>query len=112
GQFRTIVTEVAPNANRSLYLNLVVEEKLFIGSLMVYGAPRPPTANQLVNSSKLQIEQEFDEDLIAAGIERMKKVLAEDGYFAPTIRMDSSIDPAHQRIELSFIVDRGPHGKG
>jgi len=111
GRFRTIAAEVAPYSDRSLDVNLVVEEKLFIGSLMVYGAPRPPTANQLVNSSKLQIGQEFDEDLIAAGIERMKKVLAEDGYFAPTIRMDSSIDPPHQRIELSFIVDRGAHAR-
>ena len=111
GRFRTIAAEVTPSPDRFLDVNLVVEEKLFIGSLVVYGAPRPPTANQLVNSSKLQIGQEFDEDLVAAGIERMKRVLAEDGYFAPTIRMDSSLDPAHQRIELSFIVDRGPHAK-
>src|SRR5947209_12451805 len=111
GRFRTIAAEVTPSPDRFLDVNLVVEEKLYIGSLFVYGGQRHPTENQLVNSSKLQIGQEFDEDLVAAGIERMKRVLAEDGYFAPTIRMDSSIDPAHQRIELSFIVDRGPHAR-
>lgn len=111
GRFRTIAAEVTPYSDRSLDLDFVVEEKLFIGSIIVYGAPRPPTANQLVNGSKLQIGQDFDEDLVAAGIERMKKILAEGGYFAPTIRMDSSIDPPHQRIELSFIVERGEHAK-
>ena len=111
GRFRTIAAEVTPYPDHSLDLDFVVEEKLFIGSLIVYGAPRPPTANQLVNGSKLQIGQEFDEDLVAAGIERMKKILSEDGYFVPTIRMDSSIDPQHQRIELSFIVDRGQHAR-
>jgi len=111
GRFRTIAAEVTPYPDRSLELDFVVEEKLFIGSIVVYGAPRPPTANQLVNGSKLQIGQDFDEDLVAAAIERMKRILAEDGYFAPTIRMDSSIDPPHQRIELSFIVDRGLHAK-
>ena len=111
GRFRTIAAEVNPYEDRSLDLDFVVEEKLFIGSLVVYGAPRPPTANQLANGSKLQIGQDFDEDQVAAAIERMKRILAEDGYFAPTIRMDSSIDPEHQRIELSFIVERGQHAK-
>ena len=111
GRFRTIAAEVTPYPDRSLDLDFVVEEKLFIGSMVVYGAPRPPTANQLVNGSKLQIGQEFDEDLIAQAIERMKKILAEDGYFAPTIRMDSALDPPHQRIELSFIVERGQRAK-
>lgn len=111
GRFRTIAAEVTPYPDRSLDLDFVVEEKLFIGSMVVYGAPRPPTANQLVNGSKLQIGGEFDEDLVAAGIERMKRILAEDGYFAPTIRMDSSIDPQHQRIELSFVVERGQHAR-
>jgi len=111
GRFRTIAAEVNPYEDRSLDLDFVVEEKLFIGSLIVYGAPRPPTANQLANGSKLQIGQDFDEDQVAAGIERMKRILAEDGYFAPTIRMDSSIDPPHQGIELSFIVERGQHAR-
>jgi len=111
GRFRTITAEVNPYLDRSLDLIFGVDEKLFVGSIIVYGAPRPPTANQLVNASKLQLGQEFDEDLIAAGIERMKRLLAENGYFEPTIRMDSSVDPPHQRIALSFIVDRGSHAR-
>jgi outer membrane protein insertion porin family len=109
GRFRTISAEVVPYPDRSLDLLFVVDEKLFIGSIVVYGAPRPPTENQLVNGSKLQLGQEFDEDAVAAGMERMKRLLAESGYFGPTIRMDSSLDPQHQRIGLSFIIDRGEH---
>ena len=107
GRFRTIAADVTPYSDHSLDVIFVVEEKLFIGSLVVFGAPGPPTANQLVNGSKLQLGQEFDEDAIASGIERMKRLLAESGYFTPTIRMNSSLDPQHQRIGLSFIVDRG-----
>ena len=43
GRFRTIAAEVTPSPDRFLDVNLVVEEKLFIGSLVVYGAPRPPS---------------------------------------------------------------------
>jgi outer membrane protein insertion porin family len=111
GRFRTLSAEVTPHSDRSLDLDFVIDEKLFIGSIVVYGAPRPPTADQLVNGSKLQLGQEFDEDQIAAGIERMKRILAENGYFEPTIRMDSSLDPQHQRIGLSFIVDRGQRAR-
>lgn len=111
GRFRTIAVEATPYPDRSLDLAFVVDEKLFVGSIVVYGAPRPPTANQLVNGSKLQLGQEFDEDGVAAGIERMKRILAESGYFTPTIRMDSSIDPQHQRIGLNFIVDKGRRAK-
>ena len=111
GRFRTIAAEVAPYADRSLDLNFVVDEKLFIGSIVVYGAPRPPTENQLVNGSKLQLGQEFDEDAVAAGIERMKRLLAENGYFFPTLRLNSALDPQHQRINLSFVVDRGERAR-
>lgn len=111
GRFRTISAEVTPHANQSLDLEFVVDEKLFIGSIVVYGAPRPPTANQLVNGSKLQLGQEFDEDAVASAIERMKRLLGENGYFAPTIRMDSSLDPQHQRIGLNFVIDRGKRAK-
>jgi outer membrane protein assembly factor BamA len=111
GRFRTIAVEVTPHADRTLDVAFVVDEKLFVGSIIVYGAPRPPTANQLVNGSKLQLGQEFDEDAVAAGTERMKRILADSGYFAPTIRMDSSIDPQRQRIGLSFIVDKGNRAK-
>lgn len=111
GRFRTISAEVAPYPDRSLDLVFVLNEKLFMGSLMVYGAPGPPTANQLVNGSKLQLGQEFDEDAVAAGIERMKLILAEGGYFGAAIRLDSSLDPQHQRIGLSFVVDRGKRAK-
>ena len=109
GRFRTISAEVVPYPDRSLDLDFVVDEKLFVGSIVVFGAPRPPTENQLVNASKMQLGQEFDEDAVAAGMERMKRLLAESGYFTPTIRMDSSLDPQHQRIGLNFIVERGEH---
>jgi len=111
GRFRTIAAEVTPYPDRSLDLAFVVDEKLFIGSIVVYGAPRPPTQSQLANASKLQLGQELDEDAVAAAMERMKRLLAEDGYFNPTIRMDSTLDPQHQRIGLSFIIDRGPHAR-
>ena len=111
GRFRTIAAEVTLYPDRSLDLAFVVDEKLFIGSIVVYGAPRPPTESQLANASKLQLGQEFDEDAVAAAMERMKRLLAEGGYFGPTIRMDSTLDPQHQRIGLSFIIDRGPHAR-
>jgi outer membrane protein insertion porin family len=111
GRFRTISAEVNPYPDRSLDLIYVVDEKLFIGSIVVYGAPRPPTANQLVNASKLQLGQDFDEDAVAAAIERIKRLLVEAGYFAPTIRMDSELDPQQQRIKLNFIIEKGSHAR-
>ena len=111
GRFRTISAEVEPHPDASLDLEFVVDEKLFLGSIVVYGAPTPPTANQLVNASKMQLGQEFDEDAVASGMERMKRLLAEAGYFEPTIRMNSELDPPHQRIGVDFIVDRGPHAR-
>lgn len=109
GRFRTISAEVEPHPDGSLDLVFVVDEKLFLGSIVVYGAPGPPTANQLVNASKMQLGQEFDEDAVASGMERMKRLLAESGYFEPTIRMNSELDPQHQRIGVDFIIDRGAH---
>lgn len=111
GRFRTISVDVDTHPDRSLDVVFVVDEKLFLGSIVVYGAPQPPTANQLVNASKLQLGQEFDEDAVASGMERMKRLLAEGGYFAPTIRMNSELDTRHQRIGVDFIIDRGPHAR-
>jgi len=111
GRFRTIAAEVTPYPDRSLDLMLAVDENLFIGSIVVYNAPGPPTANQLVNAIKLQLGQPFDPDAIATGIERMKRLMAEGGYFEASVRMESDLDPTHQRIGINFIVNRGSHAR-
>lgn len=106
-RFRSIQAVAIPGENKTLAIEFVVQENLFIGTLALTGGPRPPTSSQLLNAAKLALGEEYDTDTVQQAIERMKRVMAENGYFQCEIRMDSKIRKEEQLIDLYFTVERG-----
>src|SRR5262249_21522612 len=62
GRFKNIQVEAETLPDKSINVFFVVDEAVFIGALHMYGAPRPPTANQLLTSTKLRLGEEFTDD--------------------------------------------------
>ena len=46
---------------------------------------KPPKANELVNASRLDLGELFSEDKVRSGLVRMKKVMADNGYYEAAI---------------------------
>lgn len=111
GRFKTIQVEAEPQPDKGIILVFVVEENLFINALRVYGAPRPPAANQLVNATKLQLGEELTDEKLQMAVDRVKRVMAENGYLRADVQVQKAVNPENQGIEINFIVRRGLHAR-
>lgn len=111
GRFKNIQVEAETQPDKSINVYFVVDEAVFVGALHMYGAPRPPTANQLLNATKLRLGEEFTDEKLQIAIDRIKRVMAENGYFGPDVQTETQAHPENQNLETTFIVTRGPHAR-
>ncbi len=111
GRFKSIAVEVDPQPDKSVVLTFVVDETQFINSLRVYGAPRPPNGNQLINATKLQLGEELTEEKLKIAEDRIKRLMAEHGYFEAQVRDVLAPHPEIQGVDVNFVVVRGPHAR-
>ncbi len=87
----------------------MVTENYFNGAVAVYGTPKKgdPKPHQLVAATQLDLGELFTEDKVAASIERMKKVLEDNGYYEATISYDLKPAPVDSQMAIDFHVNPG-----
>ena len=83
GRFSSLHVEADPAQPDGVTLTFVATENYFNGDVSVEGlnTKTPPKPHQLVNASKLDLGELFSEDNVKQAIERMKKVLGDNGYY-------------------------------
>jgi outer membrane protein insertion porin family len=110
GRFATLDAEAEPGPGDTLTLVFVVTENYFNGGVTVDGTPKKgnPKPNQLVAATQLDLGELFSEDKVVSSIDRMKKVLADSGYYEATIRYDLQPNPSDRQMAIHFHVAPGP----
>src|SRR5438874_9058336 len=111
GRFNNIQVEAETQPDKSINLYFIVDEAVFISAMHMYGAPRPPTANQLLNATKLRLGEEFTGEKLQIAIDRIKRVMAENGYFSSAVQTQTLSHPENQNLEINFVVTRGAHAR-
>ena len=109
GRFSSLHVEGAPAKGGGVVLTFVTTENYFNGDVSVAGlnpktAPKP---HQLVNASKLDLGELFSEDNVKLSEERMKKVLADNGYYRAAIRYDLRPHEYTRQMNIVFHVTPG-----
>jgi len=107
GRFASIRVEAQRSPNGEVELIFHAEENFFFGSILVDGAPDSPTANQLVNASKLNLGEQFTEQKIATAIEGMQRILKGNGYYQAKINPSYQRDAKNQQVMVRFVVSKG-----
>ena len=90
-------------------LIFVVTENYFNGVVRVDGAPQKgsPKAHQLVASSQLDLGDVFSEDKVVSSIQRMKKILADNGYYEAEITYTLHPNAQDHQMAITFHVTPG-----
>ncbi len=106
GRFATLDAEVEPGLHNTLSLIFVVTENYFNGAVSVDGTPKKgdPRPNQLVAATQLDLGELFSEDKVVSSIDRMKKVMADSGYYQAGIRYDLHPNPSDRQMAINFHV--------
>ncbi len=109
GRFATLDAEAEPGPQNTLTLVFVVTENYFNGAVFVDGTPKKgdPKAHQLAAATQLDLGDLFTEDKVVSSIDRMKKILADNGYYQATIRYDLQPEPDDRQMAINFHVTPG-----
>jgi len=107
GRFAEIQVEARRNPAGEVVLVFDGRENYFFGSLLVEGAQGKPSDSQLINASKLNLGEQFTEEKINAGMDGMRRMLEENGYYRSTIKPFYEWDSRNQQVKVLFVVELG-----
>ena len=109
GRFSGLHVEAAPAQPSGITLTFVGTENFFNGDVDVGGLnPKtPPKPHQLVNASKLDLGELFSEDNVKRAVERMTKVLGDNGYYQPKITYELKAHDDSRQMNMYFHVAPG-----
>jgi len=109
GRFSSLHVEASAAQPSGIALTFVVTENYFNGNVTVDGLnPRtPPRRHQLVYAAKLDLGELFTEDNVKVAIERMDKVMGDNGYYQSAITYDLTPHEDSRQMDVLFRVTPG-----
>lgn len=106
GRFADIQAEVTPSGE-GVRLSFVTAPNFFVGAVNVEGAPARPTANQIVNASKLQLGEIFTRDKLNRSLENIRQIMLENGYHRARVTAETTSNVVTQQADVLFHVAPG-----
>ena len=111
GRFADLRAEAEHTFDGEVSLTFVSEPNYFIGDIRVVGNPSRPTANQILNASKLQLGDPFSKDKIGRAHTNIQRLMQENGYYKATIEDEEKQNPETQQTSILFRVKPGPQAR-
>lgn len=106
GRFADIEAEVTPSGE-GIVLSFATSPNFFVGAVNVEGAPSRPNANQIVNASKLQLGELYNQEKLNRALERIRQVMQENGYYRARVTAESTANADDQQTDVLFHISPG-----
>ena len=109
GRFATLQVEAEHVQPDGVSLVFAATENYFYGDMNVDGTPKKknPKPHQLIDASKLDLGTKFSREEVDRAVERMKKVLADNGYYKSTITYEFKPSDRTRQMDINFHVVPG-----
>lgn len=106
GRYEDIVVSGEPASN-GVAVTFHTQAKHFLSRISVDGAVPPPTGEQMVSVSALNLGESYDDETIATAARQMQTLLRANGFFASSIRYEIQNRDTAEQAELRFTVETG-----
>lgn len=107
GRFSDMQVEAQQISPAEVTLIFSAKENFFVRSVTADGAPRRPSAAQLIDMSKLQLGQLFSSDKVRESFTAMLQALADNGWYEAKVTDEETFHPGTQTVDVRFHVKRG-----
>jgi len=109
GRFSSLQVEASSAQPSGIVLTFVATENYFNGDVNVDGLnPKAqPKPHQLVYAAKLDLGELFSEDNVKLSMERMNKVMGDNGYYESAIAYDLTPHEDSRQMDVLFHVTPG-----
>lgn len=106
GRFSDIRVEATPVANGEIQLDFVVTENYYINEVSVLGLREPPSPAVALSALRLNLGEIYSPDKVDEGLQRLREVFREEGFYNPDIRVETA--PDQQTRQINIIVHTQP----
>jgi outer membrane protein assembly factor BamA len=106
GNFADVRVEVVPEI-AGLRVNFLLEPAYYLGVVEFPGAVARFSYIRLLQVANLADEDPYDPSRIPLAEKALADFLRKNGYFQATVHAETSIDDAHQLVNVKFAVDMG-----
>jgi outer membrane protein insertion porin family len=106
GRFADIQAEVA-SQDGGVRLTFTTSLNFFVGAVQVEGAPNHPNANQIVNASKLQLGELYNQEKLNRAVENIQQLMQENGYYRARVTAESTNNAENQQANILFRISPG-----
>lgn len=104
GRYEDIQVDASPAAG-GVAITFITKNSWFIGNVSaIVDFGEPPNPGQIVNASRFQLGEPFDDTQMPAALENIRKLLAQNGYFDATVDPELSYDSTYQQVRITFVV--------
>ncbi len=110
GRFASLQAEAENVQQNEFTLVFVATENYFYGDINVDGTPKKtnPKAHQLIDASKLDLGYPYSREEVDRAVERMQKVLGDNGYYKSSISYQLQPNEQTRQMQVDFHVVPGP----
>jgi outer membrane protein insertion porin family len=106
GRFADIQAEVTPSGS-NVVLTFTTSLNFFVGAVDVEGAPSRPNNNQVVNATKLQLGELHTVSKLDHGLQNVRQLMQENGYYRARVTAESTFNPATQQVNILLHITPG-----
>lgn len=85
--------------------------RYYIGRVEITGVKSERLTSLLEFGTKLDPGTSYTKGALEAGVEGIKQVLAQNGYYQPTVTVVSTMDAADQQVNATYTVNIGPQAR-
>jgi len=107
-RFAQIQVEAQPAPGGKINLVFILSPNYFVNLVTVTGVPDDMSSSQVVNASKLQLGELFTKEKLEDGLQRIRQLLQDNGYFGATVTESDEKDSKTQTINVNFGITVGP----
>ncbi len=107
GRYADIQVDAA-RAGDGVKVTFITTDNWFIGPVKVLHVKEPPTAEQLIGATGLELGEPYSQQKRETAKEGLRQLLAANGFYAPSIEVETQAHTDTQQIDITFQVEPGP----
>ncbi len=110
GRFSNLAVD-AMEADGGVALRFITERAYFVGRVIIAGVKAPPNGGQLASATKLALGTSYDPSETTRGIQSLKDLLRQNGFYNAKIDTEVEYRPAFEEANVRFDIATGKRAR-
>src|ERR1700676_3911256 len=110
GEYADVRAESTPVAG-GIRVDFVVREQLYFNRVVIHGLVSPPSEASAIAAMQLPLGEPYQRGLVNEGLERLREVLREEGFFTAKVTADTAAHPQEHEMDVIVEVQPGPRAR-